>query len=75
MEQPAYIRGVVHLATFTVHMDHFRIYRVRALECPERGLLIWAPTQIRLSMEGREAIKRGVERKLERAERFNPSEA
>lgn len=68
------IRNCQHVATFTAQLDHFKIFRMKAMRCPDRGLIVWAPSQVQLSMEGREAIRRGVIRKLERAERFGTHE-
>ena len=74
LEHRVTIRGKRLVAKFTAQLDHFKIFQMKLLDCPDRGMIVWAPSAIQLSMEGREAIMRGVMRKLERAERFTDSE-
>lgn len=75
LERRVTIKGKRLVAKFTAQLDHFKIFEMKLMDCPDRGMIVWAPSQVRLSVEGREAIMRGVMRKLERAERFTDSEA
>ena len=56
-ERRVIINGCCYVAKFAAQLDHFIIYQMKLMECPERGLIVWSPSQIRLSMEGREMIQ------------------
>ena len=66
-ENPEFLKGIPVVARFTAQMDHFKLFDLKLMNCPEKGKMIWATRYVRLSMEGRAAIMRGVERKMERA--------
>lgn len=58
------VNGKRVVARFTAYMDHFRLYDLKLMDCPERGLTIWATRFVRLSMEGRAAILEKVLEKV-----------
>lgn len=65
-KKPTNVNGKKILAKFTVILDHFQIQQVKLVECPERGYLVWSPSAVRLSMEGREKILEAALKTYER---------
>lgn len=49
------VKGARVVASFTAQLDHFRIFELTLSES-DRGFMVWAPRQVRLSMEGRARI-------------------
>ena len=50
------IQGLSMVAKVNIIVQHIRINSIKVVDCPERGLLCWPPSGVRLSMESREAI-------------------
>lgn len=63
-----WVRDVRVLARFTAQLDHFRLFDLKLMDDPERGVTVWATRNVRLSMEGRAEILRKALLRMERPE-------
>ena len=54
------IRGKVLVAKANLIVRHNRINSIKVMDCPDRGLLVWTPPHVHISMECRELIKDAV---------------
>lgn len=66
------VKGLRVLARFTAQFDHFRLSDLKVMECPDKGLMIWATRNVRLSMEGRAEILRKIIPKIAEVKGLGP---
>lgn len=50
------IKGLALVARANLIVQHNKINSIKVMDCPERGLLCWPPSGVRLSAESRMAI-------------------
>ncbi|WPZ21624.1 hypothetical protein T7987_15890 [Sulfitobacter faviae] len=62
-DKPTMIKGLQMVAKANVIMRHNRINSIKVMDCPDRGLVLWTPSSVRLSMECREMITDAVREK------------
>ena len=57
------VKGLELVAKVNVVIRHTRINSIKVMDCPDRGLLCWPPSGVRLSMECQEIILEAVKQR------------